>query len=87
MKLEAPNMNRIDTRAPGGALNIEMQLPPGMQIPENVMRPAAPPNPQPMQNQIRDLIQRLRGQTPNQVAPAPEPPQPGMMRSVLRRDQ
>ena len=67
--------------------DINTPLPFGMQIPENVMRPAAPPNPQPMQSNIRDLIQRLRGQTPNQVAPAPEPPQPGMMRSVLRRDQ
>lgn len=85
MKLEPPNPNRIGARDPGGPLNVEFQLPPGMEIPENVMRPAAPPNPQPMQHQIRGLIQRLRGQVPQQVAPAPVPEPPQGMRSVLQR--
>jgi hypothetical protein len=63
----------------------DVQLPPGMQIPAEIQRPAAPFNPQPIHNNIRGLIQRLRGQVPNQVAPAPEPPQPEQMRSVLKR--
>lgn len=85
MKLDPSDMFRIDPFERGGAMNVATPLPPGMEIPENVMRPAAPPNPQPMKNNIRDLIQRLRGQTPQQVAPAPEPPPPQNMRSVLKR--
>lgn len=81
MKLEPPNPNRIDIRAPGGVLNPDVRLPPGMEIPPEIQNPH---HPQPLQHQIRGLIQRLRGQVPHQVAPAPQPPPPQNLRSVLK---
>jgi hypothetical protein len=49
--------------------------------PPEVMGPAQ----QPIGNNIRGLIQRLRGQVPHQVAPAPQPPAQPQPQSVLRR--
>lgn len=60
---------------------IEQRLPAGVEIPAEIQ----PPAPQPIQNNIRGLIQRLRGKkpTPADTPPPPEaPPQP--IRSVLK---
>jgi hypothetical protein len=62
---------------------VETPLPPGMEMPGDAALPAR--QMQPIQNNIRGLLQRLRGKVPNQVAPAPQPPQPEPMRSVLKR--
>jgi hypothetical protein len=61
---------------------IEQPLPLGMDIPAEIQRPA----PQSIQNNIRGLIQRLRGQTPTPAdTPPPPAPPPQPMRSVLKR--
>lgn len=67
--------------------DINTPAPPGMEIPAEIRRPAAPFNPQPMKNHIRDLIQRLRGQRPTPAdKPAPPPPPPeGEPKSILIR--
>jgi hypothetical protein len=67
-------------------LDINTPVPADMEMP--MPMPQAPANPQPAQNNIRGLIQRLRGMTPT---PAAEPPPaeasplapPAPMRSVL----
>lgn len=65
--------------------HVATPLPPGMEVPFDVQRPAQAHNPQPMQNHIRGLIQRLRGQIPTPAdTPAPAPPQSPPMRSVLK---
>jgi hypothetical protein len=70
--------------------NAETPLPAGMELPAGFHRPAPPPNQQPMQSNIRGLIQRLRGMNPTPAGdppPAEAPPfAPGPpVRSVLRR--
>jgi len=64
-------------------MNINTPVPDGGEPPRNVMQPA----PQPMRMQIRDLIQRVRGQIPTQIAPAPMPEQQPPLRSVLRPER
>ena len=48
--------------------------------------PQMPPAQQPITSRIRGMIQKLRGQVPQQVVPAPAPPPPPPQpKSVLKR--
>jgi hypothetical protein len=81
MVLDPQSMHRM--RA--DPFQADTPLPQGMQIPNELQRPA-----QPMQNNIRGLIQRLRGMNPTPAEPAPGEaapfaPPPPPMRSVLKR--